>query len=523
MEAIRQQLALSAWESRNGKTIIMDFNFLRKKIPLPGLCCLYLLPDKLIVAHALNPTTVSFIEVSIYQLHSLKLILTSIIEKHGLQRAKCTWVLHPAHYQLLLLDRPSVEPAEIALALRWQMKELVHLPLQEAAIEYFTVPSSVSSKEKLYVAVAPLSALQTIKNIITDAGFDLQCIDIPELALTNISALYDNNQCYLALLSVNQSEIELFITREKNLLLSRKLALPSTLSMDDLKNLPQAGTPPPWFSALITDIQHSLTFAQSHHQQELPVKLLVSTPISTLPAYFGQLLGVEAEQLFIEKKLNLEFVLQPDDYLSLDYLIALGGARQDSQHHAYKINFLSRLSKPSLYAMTAQRACYFLMGWIALLIAISIIQCLYVTLQKCRLSYLEHQEKSTTSQFQALIQSSPKLQEITKLNSAIRMYSERMQMLSMNYPRITFSPSSCLKALANRATPGMWLTQIHLQHQGQQISLQGLTLSASQLMKFSAWLQTEKTFGSKPFNRVSTDSKENQTLAFTLTTQDQTS
>ncbi len=306
---------------------------------MPGLCCLYLLPDKLILLHALHKeqalTTITFIEVSVAQRSSLRVILDSIIKKHGLQGAACTWVLHRSYYQLLLLDPPAVEKDEVSSALKWQIKELINFPAQNAYIEYFPIPSPLAVKEKIYVAAAQSQALQEVADIISAAGLNLKYIDISELALRNINALYGDDQCYLGLLAFDQDQAEFMITHQGNLLVSRQLALPKAINADELNILAQEKlVPPDWLNKLISEIQHSFTYCQSQQQKELPTKFLLVTPAAEFATYLGTLLNMPAEQVQIEKKLNFEFVLPADEYLSLDYLIAIGAALRRSVLHA---------------------------------------------------------------------------------------------------------------------------------------------------------------------------------------------
>lgn len=304
----------------------MDFSFLRKEKTLPGLCCLYLLPDKFIVTQTLpgkQAPTVSFAETNSYQPDSLKLALEHIVKKQGLRDATCSWVLYKSDYQLFLLDPPAVSESETASALRWQVKELIDFPAQDAAIEYFTIPSTLSAKKKIYVAAAKTIRLQAVSDVIRDVGLNLQYIDIAELALRNVNALYEDQDYYLGMLAFND-EVEFIITHQKNLLLSRRLPFPNHGRAFALSS--------EWLNNLISEIQNSFTYCKSQQQRECPTKLLVFTAVPELATQLHSLLNMTIEQLTIEKKLNFEWVMPTHDYLSLDYLIAIGGALRECDH-----------------------------------------------------------------------------------------------------------------------------------------------------------------------------------------------
>ncbi|OGT37839.1 MAG: hypothetical protein A3F12_02050 [Gammaproteobacteria bacterium RIFCSPHIGHO2_12_FULL_38_14] len=307
----------------------MDFNFLRKEKTLPGLCSIYLLPNKCIVTHALTDRetpTITLLEIVPYQFDSLGAVLSSVINKNKLDNVVCTWALHSGYYQLFLLDPPAIAETEMSFALRWQIKELINFKAEEAAIEYFAVPAVLEAKKKIYVAAAKMQELQKIADIICDAGLKLKYIDIAELCLRNINALYGDDQCYLGLLAFDCNAIEFIITHEKNLLLSRRLSFPDTMDLAKLSA--------EWLNELTTEIKNSFSYCKSQQQKELPAKLLVSTANVELIAQFNQLLQIETELLEMHKKINFEFMLPQNDYTTLDYLIAIGSVLRKSHDHA---------------------------------------------------------------------------------------------------------------------------------------------------------------------------------------------
>ena len=308
----------------------VKLSLFQKETAPEGLCCLYLLPNQLIATHVINNSrnepTVTFLEVSMCQPQSVRTIFESIIKKHHLENVSCSWMLHPGLYQLFLLDQPSVPESEIASALRWQIKDMIHFPAENAWIEYFHVPSAVAAKNKIFVAAAQTSELKSVADTISEAGVNLQVIDIPEFALRNIAARYGDTENYLGLMAFRQSSAQFIITYQKNILLSRQFTLPEEVGIDTLKDIPNAATPPAWLQTLIADIQRSFEFCQNQQKTELPTKLLVSIEWPAWTNYLGSLLNIPTELLRLEKKIQFEFVIPEDEYLSLDYLLAIGGA-----------------------------------------------------------------------------------------------------------------------------------------------------------------------------------------------------
>ena len=100
----------------------------------------------------------------------------------------CSVVLHPVYYQLSLTEKPPVQPDEMPSAVRWQVKEFLDFPLDEAAIEYFLLPDDAyrGRQKMLYAAALRKKALQDLVEPVQNSGLEVDCIEIAELALNNV-------------------------------------------------------------------------------------------------------------------------------------------------------------------------------------------------------------------------------------------------------------------------------------------------------------------------------------------------
>ena len=192
-----------------------------------------------------------------------------------------------------------------------------------------------------------------------------------------------------------------------------------------------------------------------------------------------------------------------------------------------EINFYNVLPKPLYYDIRSQRARMILVNWAGLLALFFILQCLYGLFERSHLFYLSYKEKSMTQQIQALLQTSPKIQLYDQLTRTIRDDSEKInyqsafiqEILKYYASKAQFYPSRYFKELAAVATPQVWLTQINLLNQGQQISLEGMALSASRMMQFVLLLEKESQFRDKLFKQVTaSDTRNHMGLTFTLNT-----
>ncbi|MDP1756630.1 MAG: hypothetical protein Q8L38_04170, partial [Pseudohongiella sp.] len=66
--------------------------------------------------------------------------LARMVEEQGLANAACSCVLSPRDYNVYLVEAPQVEPDEISSAVRWKVKDLLDMPIEDAVIDVFPVP-----------------------------------------------------------------------------------------------------------------------------------------------------------------------------------------------------------------------------------------------------------------------------------------------------------------------------------------------------------------------------------------------
>src|SRR3989338_10953668 len=136
----------------------MDFQWLRKKNSTSSeRIALYLLPDRFVLCQvdmgekAALPTLKLIVEET-FQEGAFAATLHQSIKKHDLKEIPCAWVLSPEQYQLFIVDKPALPDAEIAQALRWQIKDLISYSPQDAAVQYVTIPSHHAASGKIFVA-----------------------------------------------------------------------------------------------------------------------------------------------------------------------------------------------------------------------------------------------------------------------------------------------------------------------------------------------------------------------------------
>lgn len=115
--------------------------------------------------------------------------VSSWLTARGLSGLPCHYVLHPAEYELLLLDAPDVEDAELNDAVQWRVKDLISRPMQDVVVQVFQLPADAyrGRMKMIYVAVVERAVIKSRLRFIRETGLRPHVIDITELALLNIA------------------------------------------------------------------------------------------------------------------------------------------------------------------------------------------------------------------------------------------------------------------------------------------------------------------------------------------------
>lgn len=227
-------------------------------------------------------------------------------------------------YQLVQVESPEVQPAELRAAIRWRLRDVINFHIDDAVVDVFEIPDqSRRAQTKMLFAVAARSAaVQRLVSAIAPltTGFDV--IDIPELCLRNLSALLPQDQKGVATLLLGERFAQLILTRQSVLYLARRIDYNRGLDLEsaDEKSSIDAG-------ALALELQRSLDYYESHYDQT-PITDLVLAP-------GGKRASQLAKQLQSETSLRIG-VLELADIVdganalpgdvSADCLLALGAA-----------------------------------------------------------------------------------------------------------------------------------------------------------------------------------------------------
>ncbi len=303
------------------------FGLFNKKKGKPGLLGVSLIDKELALAHvginAGQPALLSCELLSVASAQDGAKLLADKTKSLDLEQTRCNFVLSPDDYSLLLVEAPTVEPAELASAAKWKIKDMIDRPLDQLAISVFPVPKDAyrSQRDMLYVVAADRKKIQQVVEMVTTAGLQLDSIDIPELAMRNLATLYTDDSNGLAMMDLRHDGSLLNLSKKGAIYLTRHL---STQVGDEILRSHE------WDSVkdrLVLEIQRSLDYYESQMGQGHITRVLVAPrkqDSDALKVELDQAMGVKVEIMNLQGKLASDVELTMD--LQQGCLMAIGGA-----------------------------------------------------------------------------------------------------------------------------------------------------------------------------------------------------
>lgn len=249
--------------------------------------------------------------------------LGDTVEARGLKAARCNFVLDSEDYKLLLVESPKVEESEMAAAIRWRIKDLIDRPIDEVAVDIFPVPADAyrGQGDMVYAVAARRKRIIEIRDMVEEAGLILESIDIPELAMRNLTSIYTDDSDGLAFIDLRSTGSTLNLSRGGSIYLTRYLS--TRLDASIMQS-------PEWEDVkerLVLEIQRSLDYYESQMAQS-PISRLLVAPRSedseALAAELNEAMAVRVETMDLSSRVDTDDRLTPE--VQHRCLLAIGAA-----------------------------------------------------------------------------------------------------------------------------------------------------------------------------------------------------
>lgn len=197
-------------------------------------------------------------------------LLRGWVADRQLAHASCYVVLAGDQYQILLVEPPEVPEDELRNAIRWRLKDLITIPVNQAAIDVFALPEdgTRSKKKMVYVVAAHEDKIKSVISLIEHGGLRLQAIDIGELAIRNLANSIigaDTSERGVAIARIRRGAGSVYIYKQGNMYLARSFALDYKAGLFD--DLPEEN--------LALELQRSVDYYERQMGQAPPTVIYI--------------------------------------------------------------------------------------------------------------------------------------------------------------------------------------------------------------------------------------------------------
>lgn len=211
--------------------------------------------------------------------------------------------LQVGEYQMLQVEAPQVPREEWKQALTWKLQDMLDYPVDQACFDVLEIPTEAYAPGRPAMAYAVVARKEVVRGLmqpLADTG--LEAIDVPEMALRNISGCFESENRGLACLHFDQAGGLLVVTFKGELYASRRIEItPDQLSMADFERKQQL------FERIGLELQRSLdAFDRQYSFITLPRLLIAPRPeLGGLLDYLATTLYLPVESLDLGQGLDV--------------------------------------------------------------------------------------------------------------------------------------------------------------------------------------------------------------------------
>ena len=143
----------------------------------------------------------------------------------GFDKYRCSTLLAPSEYQMLLVEAPNVPQTELKTAIRWRIKDMLEYHVDDATVDLLEVPRNPAGGERshqMYAITARNALIQSCIGRFDAARIPLSVIDIQETAQRNVATLFERDERGLALLHLGKDQSLLTVNFRGELVFARR-------------------------------------------------------------------------------------------------------------------------------------------------------------------------------------------------------------------------------------------------------------------------------------------------------------
>jgi len=256
--------------------------------------------------------------------------LMALLDAFQLAETPVHLILTPKNYQLLMIDAPGVPKEELLSALQWKLRDLIDFPMEDATIDYFDIPAKRASDDgKLgFVVVSKTNQIMELQQAVTQAGYNLKSIDIPEMAIRNLALLGNFGTKPTAIVRLTNRGGNVIYMREGMIFMNRQFELSLELLLEsEFDDNEEAHSIQ---ESLALEIQRSIDYCASYLRQPVATEIVLTPINKEHPAfltYIHQTLGIEVVSMDFNQMFSHRAPIERERQNRC--LLAFGGAIRD--------------------------------------------------------------------------------------------------------------------------------------------------------------------------------------------------
>lgn len=295
------------------------FNVKRRTLS-KGRLGLEIRPDGLAVAYFHdNQLQCQFIAVSAAQRDDA---LRNWVQDQQLKGRKCRVVLPVGQYKSYLIEKPQVADDELPEAVRWRLSDMLEFDVEDAVVDVFEFPEDAlrGRPPRVNAVVCRNTIVKTVVDVVTQAGLELETIDIADLALRNAASrvLGSESDQPQACLYLRKGRGLVVFTKGATLYLARQI----DFSLDALNDPAQQDGV---IQTLALEVQRSFDYFESELAQLPPQDLHLFGPSTNLPLV--NMLGGRITAKV--KPLDVQPLMLSEDDTTIECLLAVGAVLRE--------------------------------------------------------------------------------------------------------------------------------------------------------------------------------------------------
>ena len=180
--------------------------------------------------------------------------LDLLVKKYHLKKTECASFLRFEDYRLLSTETPEVPEEDTVDALRWEIKDMIDFPVEEATIDVYPVPEEAANQNIINVIAAKKAVVIDRAAMFKEAKLKLNMIDIEELAYRNIAATQEKESQGSVVVVIRKDHGMVLFCKAGELHFSRRLGVGyDTLNSDSSK-----------IESVALEIQRSIDYFDRH-------------------------------------------------------------------------------------------------------------------------------------------------------------------------------------------------------------------------------------------------------------------